>query len=333
MRRIYVVLLLLCLGALAAGAGRAGEFKLTDGSTIYGDVSAFDENGVVFRLRSGGFSERISWGKFSQEALKSLAEDPRAREFAEPFIEIPPEARPRPKPKPVVLKEVPRVELPPGRTTFFSSFSRPMGLLMLAVLYAANLLAAYEIAQFRNRPVAVVCGVSALLPLLGPLIFLASPTMIETSAGDEAFAVPPPAEAAPAVAAAGSPAAASRGALGMVGVPPPMGGTGLRVAAAAAEQSTGRVEPKIYKRGDYTFNRRFIETQFSGFFRLVPSDAEKDLVLVIKTPKQEYLAKRISRISAAEMFVQPIQVGAKEVNVSIGEIAEIQVRHKDDLGR
>ncbi len=311
----------------------AAEFKLTDGSTIYGEVSAFDESGVVFRLRSGGFSDRIPWGRFDQPTLKTLAASPRAREFAEPYIEIPPEARPRPKPRPVVLQEIPRVELPAGRPTIFSSFGRPIGLLILAALYFANLLAAYEIALYRNRPVAVVCGLSALLPLVGPLIFLATPTLVSPqTTAEDALAVPPP-EPGPGPAVASSPAAATRGSLGKVGVPPPMSGTGLRVAAAKEESAAGRPQPKIFKRGDYTFNRRFIETQFSGFFRLVPSEAEKDLVLVIKTPKQEFLARRISRISASEMFIQPIQAGAREVNVAIGEIAEIQVRHKDDLGR
>jgi hypothetical protein len=240
--------------------------------------------------------------------------------------------RPHPKPKPVVLKEVPRVELPPGRTTFFSSFTAPIGLLLLGVLYVANLLAAFEIAHYRNRPVAVVCGVSALLPLVGPLIFLVSPTL-EYHADEEELEPPVVGEPAPGVAVASSPAGRTSRSLGSVGVPPPMGGTGLKVATAAEKGGSGHVEPKIYKRGEFTFNRRFIETQFSGFFRLVPTEAEKELVLLVRTPKQEYLVRRISRISANEMFIQPIQTGAKEVNVVIGEIAEIQVRHKDDTGR
>ena len=332
MRRIHVGLLILLLTAWGAGTAWAGEFKLMDGSTIYGDVSALDENGVVFKLRTGGFSGRTSWSKFGQEALKELAQNPKAKEYAEPFIEIPPEARPRPKPKPVVLKDVPRVELPPGRTTFFSSFTAPIGLLMLGVLYVANLLAAFEIARYRNRPVAVVCGVSALLPLVGPLIFLGSPTL-EHHAADDALEPPVVGEPAPGVAAAGSPAAGTSRSLGAVGVPPPMAGTGLKVAASAEKSGGAAVAAKTYKRGDYTFNRRFIETQFSGFFRLVPTEAERDLVLVVRTPKQEYLARRITRISANEMFLQPVQTGAKEVNIVIGEIAEVQVRHKDDTGR
>ncbi len=332
MRRIYVALIALILGGLVTKGVRAGEFKLMDESTIYGDVADLDEAGVVFKLRTGGFSPRISWSKFSQTALKTLAENPKGKEYAEPFIEIPPEARPRPKPKPVVLKEVPRVELPSGRTTFFSSFGAPMGLLILGVLYAANLLAGFEIARYRNRPVAVVCGLSALVPLVGPLIFLASPTLVEHAAED-AGEPPTMAEAAPAVAGGSGSGSTTSRALGAVGVPPPPSGTGLKVAAVDRGPAAGPAAAKVYKRGDYTMNRRFIETQFSGFFRIVPGEAEKDMVLVIKTPKQEYIAKRISRISSNEMFVVPIQTGAKEINVTFGEIAEIQVRHRDDTGR
>jgi len=330
MFRTYLVLVAFLLSGLAAESARAGEFKLMDGTTILGDVSTFNEDGVVFRLRTGGFSDRYSWSKFSQDSLKELAQDPKAKDFAEPFIEIPRDERPRPQPKPVVLKEVARVELPAGRTTFFSSFTAPMGLLILAMLYAANLYAAYEIARFRNRPVAVVCGLAALVPLVGPLVFLASPTL-EEHAVEEAGEPPPVEEVGPAVAAAGSPSGTTSRSLGKVGVPPPMGGTGLKVAAVKGGET--RAESRSFKRGDYTFNRRFIETQFSGFFRIVPSEAEKDMVLVVKTPKQEYIARRISRISASEMHIQPVQASSKEISISFGEIAEIQIRHKDEVGR
>ncbi|MCZ7640764.1 MAG: hypothetical protein M5U12_34740 [Verrucomicrobia bacterium] len=75
------------------------------------------------------------------------------------------------------------------------------------MLYAANLLAAYEIARYRNRPVAVVCGLSALLPLLGPLIFLASPTL-EAHAGEGGMPLEVE-EPGPAVVGAGSPSGAT----------------------------------------------------------------------------------------------------------------------------
>jgi len=323
MRRCSALLVALLVWASGWATVSAGVFKLEDGTTIRGEVATVDDYGVNFKLDTGGFSERVSWGKFTQETLKELAEDQRARPMAEPFIEVPPEAKP--KPKPIVLKEVPRVDRPTGRTTLFSSFGTSLGLAVLGLLYLSNLFAGYEIAKYRNRPVAVVCGLSALLPVLGPLIFLASPTVV-VHAEAAAPAVPDPA-AAPAVPAAGSPAAATSR---RVGTPQTPAGGGLRVASEAAGSAAGgHGEPKVYNRGDYMFNRRFIETQFPGFFRVVPTEAEKDLVIVVKTPKAEYLGKRISRISANEMFLQLLQAN-KEVSITFGEIAQIVVRQKDD---
>jgi hypothetical protein len=313
------------LFAVLAPVSVGDEFKLTDGTTIWGTVSDSDETGIVFRLDSGGFSQRISWSKFSDPTLEVLARDPEMREFAEPFIPVPPDKRP-PVPR-VNITPYEKVDLPAGKTGLFSSVTSPIGLLILALLYAANLLAGFEVAIYRNRPVAVVCGVSAILPFVGPIVFLASPSLeLEgEETYDEGTAEFEP-EAGPAVADAAAPAAATSR---QVGKPVPTA-SGLRVAAGAKSGAGGPVEKKVYSRGEYTFNRRFIETQFSGFFRVVPLDAEKDLVMVVKTPKSEYIAKRVSRISASEMFLQPIQVGTKEVKVSLGEIAQIIVRHKED---
>jgi hypothetical protein len=132
----------------------------------------------------------------------------------------------------------------------------------------------------------------------------------------------------PAVAALGSPSGATSR---RVGVPQAPAGGGLKVAAQAKAAAAGRAEPKVFKRGDYTFNRRFVETQFTGFFRVVPTEAEKDLVLVIRTTKNEYVGKRITRISSNEMFLQLLQQATKEVSIQFGEIAEIAIKHKDDI--
>jgi hypothetical protein len=100
---------------------------------------------------------------------------------------------------------------------------------------------------------------------------------------------------------------------------------------AAAAKTEERTEAKAYKRGDYTFNRRFFETQFSGFFRVVPTDADKDMVLVVTTAKAEYVGKRISRISAADFFLQLLMPAGKEVGISFAEVAQIAVKHKDEI--
>lgn len=326
MRKLYVYLVAAVVGCHLAGVLWAKEFKLIDGSTIYGEVAGFDDNGVVFKLDTGGFSTRTSFSKFNQDSLKLLAENAKLKPQVEPFIEIPIEAIARPKPKEIIIKDVVRVERPAGRTTFFSSFTAPMSLAILGVLYLANLLAGYEIAVYRNRPVAVVCSLSALLPLLGPLIFMASPTLAAHSGEDAGETIEEPSEPGPAIAPAGSKSGTTSRKIGTPAAPQ---GGGLRVAGAT--KAGGKAESKIYNRGDYTFNRRFIETQFAGFFRVVPSEAEKDMVIVFKTQKQEYIGRRISRISSNELFLQ-LQMGGgtKEVSVGFGEIAQIEVRHKDE---
>ncbi len=326
MRRGSIFLLALVMACWAWGEDWAKTYKLIDESTIIGEVSGFDDNGAVFRLASGGFSSRVSWMKFTQDTLKLLAENPKVRSYVEPFIELPPQ--PRPQPKPIHLRDVPRVDRPAGHYTFFSSFTAPVGLVTLAILYFANLFSAYEIALYRNRPAALVCGVSAFLPLAGPLVFLASPSLeVVGEAVAEAPVEAAPEAPGPAVAPAGSRSGATSR---RVGTPPPPAGGGLRVAAEAKSGADDKLTPKVFNRAEYTFNRRFIETQFSGFFRVVPSEAERDLVLVFKTAKQQYVGRRISRITSNELFLQLNQAGGtKETNIQFAEISQIIVRHKD----
>ena len=74
------------------------------------------------------------------------------------------------------------------------------------LIYAANIFAGYEIAVVRSRPILLVMGVAVVLPVLGPIIFLALPVRSEPSRA----AAPRP-EAAPhtfAVPGAAAPVAA-----------------------------------------------------------------------------------------------------------------------------
>ena len=92
----------------------------------------------------------------------------------------------------------------------------------------------------------------------------------------------------------------------------------------------GSLVGQVFKRADTTFNRRFFEVTFAGFFRMVPGEAEKDLVVVFKTAKNEIVAKRVTRITSNEMHVM-LQAGG-EVPVVFGELSEVRVRHKDQRG-
>ena len=87
-------------------------------------------------------------------------------------------------------------------------------------------------------------------------------------------------------------------------------------------------QPQVYNRGDHTFNRRFFESKFPGFFRVVAGEAEKDLVLVFKCVKNEYIGKRISRISSNELHLQLLN-STTEVSIAFNDVTTVIVRHKD----
>jgi len=320
MRRFHSIWLAVCLSWLLYGNASADEFKLANGNILRGEVASADEDGLVVKLDVGGFSKREPWINFSQETLKELAKDPKVIPLVEPFIELEPEQiKARDKQKEITVKPVPnRLERPAAKPGLVSAFITPLGLVILAVLMLANLYAAYEIARYRQQPVALICGLSILIPGLIPLIFLCLPTRVEHRHADAGT------EEAVAAETAGSAAKATSTFAGQGRQ------SGLSLAAAQKQEGGGGAQPQMFARGEFTFNRRFFETKFPGFFRIVPSEAEKDLVIVIKAVRGEYVGKRISRISSNEMHVQ-LQSGnaSTEVMIPFAEIQSVQIRHKD----
>ena len=312
----------LVLWLLAAGA-RADEFKLANGNVLKGELASADEDGLVVKLDVGGFSKREPWINFSQETLKELTKDPKVASLVEPFIELEPEQiKAKEKQKEIVVKPVPeRQERPSPKPNIATAFITPLGLTILAVLMVANLYAAFEIALYRQQPVALVCGLSVLFPGLVPLIYLALPTRVVHGHAEAAG------EAEPAGAGEVHGGAKAK----TTSTFPAARSSGLALATEQKQESaSAQSQPQTYTRGDFTFNRRFFETKFPGFFRLVPGEGEKDLVMAIKAVRGEFVAKRISRISSNEMHLQ-LQSGnaSAEVMVPFVEIQSVQIRHKD----
>jgi hypothetical protein len=327
-RRLCLIVALL-LGWLLAGAAYAETFKLANGDTMTGELLTGSENDVGVQIKVGeGKYERVPWASFSQEDLKRFAKVQKLEPLVEPFIEITQEEKI--KKTEVNIKQPPRLERPAPHSLVGALFSSGLGLFVVLLLYAANIYAAYEVSIFRARPTVIVCGVSALLPLIGPIIFLCLPTQIGPA--EETWT--PASEAAPqgAVADAVNPMQA-------VGAEHP---TGLRLAGSAPSDDVkagqpegGEQKPAIpptvtYQRGQFTFNRRFIETKFPGFFGVVRRDADRDMVLVIKSSRGEYFGQRISRIAANDLHLQ-VQRGhaSEEVMIPFVEIQEIRLKHKD----
>ncbi len=323
----FIIGLLLC--GLVGGIARAETYKLADGQDLVGEVlpSSATDQGVEVKVGDGEY-KKVAWGSFSQEDLKRFSRNSKLEAFVEPFIEV--TVQEKLKRTEVNIKEPARLELPARRSLLGAICSSGLGLLILLCLYAANVYAGYEVAIFRAQPVPLVCGVAAVLPVAGPIIFLSMKTRIEPS---EQSAVPAP-EAAPE----NKPAAVTAPAPGAADELNPMQADGvahpsaLKLAHQDSERDQkGSLPPATtFQRGQFTFNRRFFETKFSGFFGVVRRDAEKDMVLVIKSTRGEYVGQRISRIAANDLHLQ-VQRGpaSEEVVIPFQEIQQIQLRHKD----
>ena len=289
-------------GLLAAA--RADSFQLTDGSSVSGDIVTFNDNGLMLRMANDSYTNLL-WTKFSQDALAQLGKNPKIKALVEPFMETPPVKRA--EKAEITIREVSRLELPPKQSLFAAFFSSPVGFVILLLLYAANMYAAYEIAVTSAYSTVLVMGVAAVLPILGPVIFLsmpagkaaAEPAMSHPEVEPETFVLP---------GAAGE----------------------IHVAESSWQKAAAPNEPQIFQRGQFTFNRRFFETKFSNFFSAVRRKADKDLVLVVKTAHTQITVQRITRIASDDVHFEILQGTARqEIMVSFADIQEIQIVHKD----
>jgi hypothetical protein len=289
-------------GLLAAA--RADSFQLTDGSSVSGDIVTFNDNGLMLRMANDSYTNLL-WTKFSQDALAQLGKNPKIKALVEPFMETPPVKRA--EKAEITIREVSRLELPPKQSLFAAFFSSPVGFVILLLLYAANMYAAYEIAVTSAYSTVLVMGVAAVLPILGPVIFLsmpagkaaAEPAMSHPEVEPETFVLP---------GAAGE----------------------IHVAESSWQKAAAPNEPQIFQRGQFTFNRRFFETKFSNFFSAVRRKADKDLVLVVKTAHTQITVQRITRIASEYVHFEILQGTARqEIMVSFADIQEIQIVHKD----
>ena len=173
--------------ALRLTAAEPVTLTLTDGASLSGDIVKFDDNGVLLRA-TGDVYTNLAWAKFSQATLKQLTANPKLKPLVEPFIE--PDVSQRPPKAEIQITPVKRMELPANPSLFGGLVKSPVGLFVLLMVYLANLYAAFEVSVVRARPALQVVGLSAILPIAGPVIFLAMPMYVpkpteeEVAAGD-----------------------------------------------------------------------------------------------------------------------------------------------------
>jgi hypothetical protein len=280
--------------------------------------------------------------------LKQLAAEtklPKDKDFVEPYIEE--STQHESKRREIVIKQGQSPVRPTGDLGFSAAFSSPVFLFMFFIIYLGNLYAAYEVTFYKNRPPLLICGISAAAPIIGPIVFLCIPSNPDPLEGQtlvEAMAPPKPAEEETPVQEEGtapvpdeaSANAAPAGSSPLVANPlaqqAPFHPT-LKVAhteTEAAPPAPAIPAPIVFHRGEFSFNRRFFETKLPGFFRVVPGEAEKDMMVVIKAVRGEFVGKRISRVTQTELYLQVFKDDAShDEMIPFAEILEVRIQHKD----
>jgi hypothetical protein len=269
---------------------------MADGGSVAGEIVKFDDGGIMIHTPEEIYTN-VPWGRFSQDALKQLANNPKIKGFVEPFL-MPTEAQRPPKPE-IQVNAVTRMERPEP-SLFGGLVKSSLGLFLLLVVYAANLFAAYEISIVKARSGAQVVGLSALLPIIGPVIFLILPMYVP----------PPPKPAAEETTNADGTPATPKEAQIQIG------------EASWKPQEEKKPEPQIFARGKFTFNKRFIETKFAAYFGNAEGEQAKKYAMELKGMKDPLAVQSIVSVGVAEVI---LQTATGPVTVPLAEIQEIKL--------
>ncbi|MEY2407775.1 MAG: hypothetical protein QOF48_445 [Verrucomicrobiota bacterium] len=310
-----------CAIFVTPARGASMILKLSNGETVEGEPVSFNAQGVVVKKADGTFAPRVAWPTLSQPTLKELSLIKGAKPFVEGLLE-PEDVDPTGKAgKPEVefkVKIPNRLDRPDPQAGLGALPGSPVTMLFLILIYVGNIYAGYEAGVFRNYSWVLTCGVAAVLPIIGPIIFIALPTRIQKSQDQIA------AESMAAHLAAQQGQEVEEAA---VQEPTPEELAAQKAAADAAAAAAAGPLVVTFARGQTTFNRRFFETKFAGFLRVVPGEAEKDKVLYIKSARGEHMGARLSRIDPNELYLQVKEgVATTDVMIPFLEIYEVQIR-------
>jgi len=300
-RKLLFLLSLLLAVAFGAAAAEPLSLTLTDGGTVAGDIIKIDDNGLMIRLPGEVYATtNVAWSHLSQDSLKHLVANPKIKPLAEVFIE--PDASQRPAKAEIQVNPVTRLTQPTNPSLFGGLVGSPVGLFILLVLYGANLFAGYEVAIIRARPAIQVIGLAAVLPVIGPVIFLAMPMKMEAPAAENDFAAP-----------AGTAGAAAQ-----------RTPEEIQIVEASWRKEEKKPEVQVFARGKFTFNKRFVETKFAGYLGELKGDALK-FTMELKTTQAQHAVERIMQVAATEVILET-QNG--QVTVPLADIQEIKLTPK-----
>lgn len=304
--------LVVVFAVLSAGVAGGATFQLANGASLEGEPISFNAAGVVVKTADGAFAPREGWTNFTQQALQELAKNPKAKVFVEPFLDVeePEDTKAKIEIKP---KPIDRLARPDPKAGYGALLGSGLSLTLLLLVYAGNIYAGYEVGLFRNHQPFMVAGIAAVVPVIGPVLFLCLPTRMQKSIDEIA---------AESMAKAMAQAEAEGTAPNLT-----VGNPEEEKAAAEKAAEEAKSQVTVYQRGQTSFNRRFFETKFAGFLKVVPGDAEKDKEIYIRSVRGEYVGNRLTRILPNELTMQVSKGDATaDVIIPFGEIYEVQVR-------
>ena len=281
------------------------EVRLIDGTSLSGEIITADKDAFVLRLDGGGYSPRTDWGRLTDESLLLLSKHPKAGRFVEPYVTAPTAEEVKKERKPFKVADPQRVTNPQVSKGVLAALLTPGGMFFLGLMYAANIFFGYEVARYRWRSPALVCGLSAVLPVVGPLIYLAMPKWTppeEVNATAEAMA------ATTLLVADSGPSLVQQ--------------MGLRTGGGGIQGNTDL--PRTFGKGEFTFNRRFFETQFGMFLPSAQASEAEGLVMEFAMASGTFLANKINRMNASEVIVQ--RVDGEEAPMEYGSIQSVTLR-------
>ena len=312
-----------------AGSAKArqlaeGEISLTNGDIIEGTVADVDQNGIVVRRDIGGFARRANWMQLTQQSLKKIRRlgqiDPKrykgAAAYAEPFIE-PDESEMEENRPPGPVKGLVQPTLPDRveEISKVAAFGSVGGLGLLLAIALGSMMAGLGVAAFRESNALLAAGVSLVLPVIGPILFLVKPKVEYEDEYDED-------EEYEEVEAPEGATMADTGGGAVAGMMP----EAKKMSFAQTGAKKSGLKPETWTRGDTRFDRSFFQNNFPNFFKTVLGETERGFALALKTGKREYVGQRIKRISGTDIHMELLN--GKEQKISFSELGSVELRPK-----
>ena len=320
-----------------AGSAKARQLagdgiSLTNGDILNGEVADVDQNGIVVRVKIGGFARRANWMQLTQESLKKIKRlgetDPKrygvrikgqwvgADQFAEPFIE-PDESQMERNLPPGPVKGLVEPEVPSSVqvTSKMAAYGSGGGIGLLVAIAIGSMVAGLGVAAFRESNALLAAGVSLVLPVVGPILILVKPKVEYEDDEEDEY------EYEEAEAPAGA-TMTDTGGGAVAGMLP----EAKKMSFAQAGPKQSGLEPQTWTRGDTRFDRSFFQSNFPNYFKVALGAAERDMVLAVKTGKREYVGQRIKRISGTDIHMELLN--GKEQKISFSEIGTVDLRAK-----